>query len=352
MADLETVKIKYDGGLASTGNIHLYEYSRAQYGLARFITIVERYHRTGQVIDRVTRDKTIDMIVSAPQRGSFGLEVLVPIAIPAVEYLRDVSFEAIFSYVWAKLLPPSDTRDQMAVKLAEIELARERERTTQLVSQQTGETERLKVLEQILSRGQATTSEAISLADKALERGDPRVLTAGFAPERLISERHILISDLQREAFMERHQRTFDRLDPDDLARLTAKVRPIVGEIGLPLRRSATSVSLGDAANDNSFATIDRDRLSQINQRRINSEVFDITGIVRSYDRYNGRGKIDTTDFDRQMSFVVEPSERSRLRDQILSAMRMREVTLHCSAYVDPAGKITSLILRDMTLER
>jgi hypothetical protein len=171
----ETVKLTFNGGLASGGHIHLYEYSRSQYGFSRFITTVEQFRRTGGVIDRVTSGRTIDMIVSAPERGSFELSVVVPVLKATADALAGTSFKALFSYAWAKLLPAGDKKGQLAIDLAKIELERERERAKLLGSRDQSETDRLRLLSQIIKRQDATTTQLITLLSKAIDDPDDKI---------------------------------------------------------------------------------------------------------------------------------------------------------------------------------
>jgi hypothetical protein len=346
VADFESVRLKFDGGIAAGGRIYLYEYSRSQYGLSRFITITEQFRRTGEVIDRVTASKAIDLIVAVPERGSFLLDVLVPTLTPVASELVQVPFKSLFAYIWARLLPHNEKRDAMAVELARIELAREQERTRQLDAAQTGETERLRILREIIRDQSATTQQALDLVDRALQRPDQAMARAGYEPEQLIQERQLIAADLVREKTLEETERQVEKLDPKRVNQLTNKLRPMVSEIGLPLRSSAAQASIGDAEADDAFIRLDADRLAEIGARNIDDTEFEVECNIRSYDKFTGRGKVESDEFEKTMFFLVEPHLRGELRDVILQAMRRRSVTCTFASYKDAAENITSLILR------
>jgi hypothetical protein len=331
--------------------MYLYEYSRSQYALSRFITIIEQYRRTGGVIDRVTASKTIDMVVSAPVRGSFGLEILVPAVGQVAGDIVQVSFKELFAFVWAKLLPPDEGRDKMSVELAKVELARDRERTRRAEIREGGETDRLRIFADVVKNQSATTLQALELVDRALQNGDPRTLRAGYDPEKLIREREMLAADVIRERLLGTAEKAFESSDPRSINRLASKVRPMVEEIGLPLRNSAERCVIGDADNDDAFIRLDEDRLRAVNTRDIDDNEFEVRCIIRSYDKFTGRGKVESDDFEKTMFFMVETELKKALRNKIISAMRQNYVRCQFAAYRDASDVITSLILRDVDID-
>jgi hypothetical protein len=73
LADLQQSKVSliYEGGLAATGRLHLYEFSGAVYGYSRLIQTIESYRRRGRVPERIVGESNTDIIIQAPQKGSF-----------------------------------------------------------------------------------------------------------------------------------------------------------------------------------------------------------------------------------------------------------------------------------------
>jgi hypothetical protein len=93
---------------------------------------------------------------------------------------------------------------------------------------------------------------------------------------------------------------------------------------------------------------LDATRARQLNEREVDDEEFQIRCVIRSYDKFNGRGKVESKNFDKTMYFIVEPDLRAEMRDRILEAMAQNYVTCVVAAYRDQSGEITSLILRDI----
>jgi hypothetical protein len=347
MGESFLLRTKFDGGIAASGSMHLYEYSRSQYATARFITVIEQFRGTGEVIDKVTAQRTIDIIVSAPSQGSFLETLWIPVATETAKAAAGVSFKSLFAYVWAKLLPPSEGREKLTETLAKIELARERERTRQ----SSQETERLKVLQAILRDQTAPLHQSLQLIDRALEAGDRRTLDAGYGPEQLINEREMIRADIRRDGVINDDVSAVSQIDSDKINRLVSKVRPMVDDMALPLRGSVERFMIGDAANDDAFIRLDRERLQRINPIYLDPNFIDVRCILRSYDKFTGRGKIEAPEFAKTMYFSVEYDRKSEMRDDVLNAMRLNRVTCRFSPYRDRFGTITSLILREVFLD-
>ena len=77
--EAEKFSVVYDGGLASEGQLHFYEYGRAAYAVAGLVATVEHFRRTGHVASRISSRSYVDVIINAPERGSFPIDILIPL---------------------------------------------------------------------------------------------------------------------------------------------------------------------------------------------------------------------------------------------------------------------------------
>src|SRR5712691_7079848 len=92
-SEAEIISLVYDGGLAATGQLHFYEYGRAVYAFARLIATVEHFRRTGRVARKIGRQSYVNIIIRAPERGSFPVDIIIPIAMEAVQHLPGVPLQ-------------------------------------------------------------------------------------------------------------------------------------------------------------------------------------------------------------------------------------------------------------------
>lgn len=88
--------------------------------------------------------------------------------------------------------------------------------------------------------------------------------------------------------------------------------------------------------------------ITAIQDKTSETDVNQIIGRIKGYDRDGGVGKIESNELPRVLNFIVPRGDRSRLLDSILEAMRRNEVLIICRRIVDKSGLPTSLILIDV----
>lgn len=356
MAEAELIRVKFDGGLASTGSLHFYEYSRSQYATARFIATIENFRRTGRVAERITVQSNVDIIVKTPQKGSFVEDLLVPAAQQGIAALISAPLSSLISYVWHLLAPRSDktemvVNDLAKIRIAEIEAEAAQGARNADVEKERERTRQLETLRTILSEERATTTQALDLLRWALESPNTAIPRAGITRENLLKSRVEIKAEQQRESEFSEHLEQLEAVDEDTINKLTSRLRPMVPEMALPLRRSADRMSLSHGDASTAYAHLDEDVVRAIQTRSTEETVVEVVGHVRSYDRDNGVGKINSDDLHRTLNFVVPVADRRRLRDSILNAMRLDKVKLLCRRVVDDSGLPTSLILIEVDTE-
>lgn len=342
----EKLVIKFHGKISDEGKLHFYEYSRSQYATARFISTIEHFRRTGKVPERITRVSYIDILVESPRRGSFIETIIVPAVQQGLSVAVSLPLSTLIAYVWSIFGTRRPAVDSTLTDLAAVRL---REKQIQLQIEQE-RSKQFETLANIAEGGQATTTRAIELVDWALKSGGPAI--AAISPERetLLDIRQELGAELDRDRELSNHRATLINLDEERVKRLTSKVRPLVKEMALPIRRSAERMSLTDGNKGRQIAFINEQIAAEIGGKDIEDAETHITGLVRSYDRTTGRGRFSSPELMRPVSFVVTFSDQKRLRDQILEAMRHDEVVLVGQRIIDKDGTPTSLILNDVIL--
>ncbi|MFN3496817.1 MAG: hypothetical protein ACK40A_00290 [Pannonibacter indicus] len=350
MSDAELIRVKFDGGLASTGQLHFYEYSRSQYATARFVATIEHFRRTGRVAERITVNSNIDIIINTPKRGSFVEDLFVPALQQGMAAVISTPLSSLISYVWHLIAPRSEKTDSLIDSLAKIRLAeiqaeiqkasldvdiqKERERTEQLNS-----------LRGIISDERATTKQALELLKWAIESSNMAIQRSGINTENLIKSKVEIEAEQQREGEFKEHIEQLENVGEDSINKLTSRIRPMITEMALPLRRSADRISLSHGEAKTAYAHLDDEVVKAIQKRKTEEVIVEVIGHVKSYDRDNGIGKIISDQLHRTLNFVVPIADRRRLRESILEAMRIDKVKLLCRRVIDDSGLPTSLIL-------
>jgi hypothetical protein len=140
------------------------------------------------------------------------------------------------------------------------------------------------------------------------------------------------------------------QIDESTMNALTSRLRPMIPEVTLPLRRSAKKMYLSSSTSDKPFIFIDQKIVKAMTEKSSEEELTAIPGRVKSYDRDARIGKFVSAELPRILNFVVPLSERDRLRDPILEAMKRNVVILQCRKVMDQSGMPTSLVLLDVIL--
>jgi len=346
MAKETNLTLVYDGGLAASGTLHFYEYSRASYAFARLVTTIEVFRRTDRVPQRVTTNNYVDILVKAPEKGSFPIDIIVPLAAEISKHsgaLSNIPLSVIFKYVIQIVKGVLPSSEKATIEVAKLRLEEEKERTKQ--SKQ--ETARMQELRKIVEAGQATTQQALNLLQDALKDDNFR-RRKGIRRSNL----EAAIANYEEQAALEEdiaeHKKSLEKIDNSKLIRLAAKVRPQIEEIGIPLRRSATVMKFKDRSGG-ADASFDRDSIAYINDREIDDTESEVEARIFAYDRDTGYGKCDISDlYLSRLPFFVPLDLRSRLRRKILDAIDQDAVLARIKFIRNRDKTVTSAILLDV----
>lgn len=335
---LEHVLLRFDGGIASGGHMHLYEYSRAQYGFARILTTIEQFRRSGKVIDKVSKNQKVTLIVSAPEKGSFELDIKIAVRDASETYLSGIPFELLLSVVLDRLIPKGEEYSNLVSRLAKIQVAEKPE-----------DVEWLKTLTQISDGGVAQAEDALRVVRHALNSSNPAIGRAEIDPDDIRRAQLFLESDVKREEIIDKYHGLAGKIDYSELDKLVAKVRPIFSEVAVPFSSSATNLTIGRGKNKDKYYRLDGERLDFIKSRVLDETEVELRVRIKSYDRETGTGRMRSDNFVGVKSFQVDPDVRGEVQPEIIRAMNRRDVTLGCARYTDKNGIVTSYVVRSIS---
>lgn len=345
----EKLSLVFDGKLASTGELHFYEYSRASYGFARFISTIETFRRTGRVPKRIVAGSNIDLIIKAPNQGSFPIDIIAPIATSVGTELASIPLKILVEYVMHSVQRLLPKQENAVLKAAEIHLEYERERTAQVTAQQGGETARLDAIARMVADQNVTTRAALDLIAQTQARNSSayEVLEEAVGDVADLKDR-LTLMEKREESFRE-YRSELENVEDERMLRLTSKVRPQIAEMALPLRKSASYMAVTTGDSRVVSARLNKDEAQDINSRRLTDEVANQDVRLAAYDRDTGVGKLDLIDLSlKRVSFSVPPASRSRLRSKIADAIDRESVPASFRIFKDRSDQITSVVLEDI----
>lgn len=334
----EKIEVKYTGRLADSGRLFFYEYSRSQYATARLVATIENFRRTGEVAQRISANIQADILVEAPERGSFTEKLLVLVQEGAATAIS-AQFSALLALAWNAILPRSEKTDSDVLTIANIMLQEEKETTAQF-----------REMRKIVESGNATTQQALGLVAHALQSSNPAFGRSDLTGRRLGEMQDELLSEHQRNQDIGGARAALEQVDSRKLVTLSSRLRSIVPDIAKPLEKSADEVLI--SANDSRAPTIriNKSTVREISEKLIEEDVVEMKVRLRSYDRDRGIGKVSSPSLPRQLNILVPPEKMRVVRDSILEAMRREEVMISCRIVLDRSGLPTSLILEGISL--
>jgi hypothetical protein len=330
------VTLTYDGGIATGGRMLLYEYGRSQYAFSRILTTVERYRRSREILERVTPSKRVDLVVSAPKKGSFKLDVEVDTPVKD----NTPSFDALFALVLDRLIPPGEEFVDLVKSLAKIRLAEIRDDNI------TGKEPLERQIRQIELAATGETYDvatAYALVRWARRSPNRAIARAEWSQEELERAEKLLASDMKRKQLVDHHKGNVDGADIDKLA---GRVRPIFKELAVPLGKSAEVINIGDDGDKASLYRFDQRRLRAINERLLDEEEVELTVKIKNFDVESSTGSFRSDEFKGVRRFSLDPTNKDDIQSEIILGMEQGSIDLLCAVYTDANGIVSSYLVR------
>lgn len=350
------LSVVYDGGIAAEGQLDFYEYSRAAYGFSRLVSTIEVYRRTGRVPQKITQKMKIDLLIRAPEKGSFPIDILAPIIASSGTIsgvLSQIPLDVFLKFLLQTvktLLPSSSDR---IVAIAQIELEREKQRTAQSKE----ETKRAAEMRKIVESGNATTQAALDLLKRQIDKPDTALLELNENVASLTSLHAELKEILDRDESLAEYGSVFERIPRKEIAALTKKVRPQIAELGVPLGKSATVVKITQGRKRSVIAAFDQRKIQDIQSRELDEDEINVGIRVIYYDRDGGYGRCDIynslSDGDaelKKISFSVAASRKNSLRTSLLVAEDLGVVPATVRYFRDKDANITSVLVEEISI--
>ena len=215
------LSIVYDGSRARHGEMYFYEFSRAAYGASRLVTTIEVFRRSGRVAQRISRKNYVPLIIKAPERGSFPLDIIIPVAVQTAQAIKeyDIPVGDFIKYIIHLLKRTLPKDESTIIELAKLELKREQQKTAQ--SRQ--ETARLEEVRRIVESGNAGTAAAIDVLKKSIASGDRRIEATHSEMTRILQD---LREQQKRQTGIEEYSEQLEAIGEEKLLQLVNKARP------------------------------------------------------------------------------------------------------------------------------
>ena len=298
---MDVLQFHFEGGLADHNRMDFYETARFQYAAARLSVKLDQFRRTGRFSRRVTSASKTNIDLHPFERGSFNLKVSSEFQADE-QYHVAVPLTTLWAYIIERVFQPTETS-------AAFDLIDDNALRAEFF--------------QLVDRNTFETSAAIDLLRSQMD-----TVLGLSAPENELLDR--LISEAERRAYLKSHRELLSQISPEEDAALVTMATPLLGELAVPLRRSAKIVTIKtiDDFGERSVLSANRQMISDLESIVVDSTVNTIDVDIVQYNKETGWGKFRNDYWEGISSFSVPADRKDDLKYNLLHAMRENMVNV------------------------
>lgn len=315
----DRLNFRFRGQLASGAQMNFYEAARFQYASARLLLKLSQFREKGNFSSRITSDNQRDIRLEATQAGSFIFDIM-PLATLVAPVLLEVPLSAMLSYVIERVFKPAD--------------------------------------DEVMKQALSNDAKAIDILGKAMDRGSDatRDILDHLREERALVEKlsedkaalyERLLAESSRRSFLEGRASAFANVSPQQEAKLITMAAPLIKEMGVPLRKSASRLDIVKSTGHVSqpIASIDESMTDEIELAVVDDEITPLLINIVQYNKETGWGKFRSADFNGLASFSVPSDRKPVLQGALLDSMDNKETYVQSYYVRSKAGVPLRIII-------
>lgn len=295
----EEIDFTFFGALSDSHTLDFYEAGRFQYGAARLMVKLDQFRRTGRFSSRITYDNNTRILLRTQEEGSFIIATLAPAAAAIGEAFVQAPISLMWAYVADRVLKRA-TNDDLRTSL---------------------ETQGglLQSFDANIAGRDEHQRRTLDLLTERVDRGDALTDANQMLYERLLAE-------TQRSAYLQGEADVLRRISPEQDAKLVSMATPLLKDMGVTMRSSASALRV--AANENdvprTIMFLNRQMASEVDTSIIDDVTTLILVRIIQYNTETGWGKLRTQESEGLLSFNVPSDRKGGLQAELLSAMNRR----------------------------
>lgn len=319
----EEIQFIFDGKLAAGSRMDFYELARFQYSASRLLVKLDNFRRTGRFPRRITHENEHRLIIKPFREGSFGLDILAPVVMEGARLAYEVPISTLFGYVVERVFKPADDD---AVKAA---LSTQNRLIEAFTANVEGRDE--------------TVSDTLDLLRGEIEAGRALNQTNRDLFDRLNAE-------TERRAYLQGQTDQLRRINREDDAELVTMAAPLLKEMNVPLRDSASNVTVRTRREGRTtnllYAT--KKMADEVETAIVDRNQTTIDINVVQYNKETGWGKFRNDEWDGLSSFNIPADINESLKESMVQAMNQDFVEVDCYFVRSPARVPLRIIVFDV----
>jgi hypothetical protein len=318
----EEIDFRFSGALSDRHALDFYEAGRFQYGAARLMVKLDQFRRTGRFSSRITYDNNTRILLLTHEDGSFLISTVVPFLQAGGDAFLQANIGLLWSYVADRVLKRASS-DNLREALAT-------------------QRDLIQAFDANIAQQGEQNSRTLDLLEDRIARTDDLTDENQKLHERLLAER-------DRSAYLEGQADLLDRINAEQDARLVSMASPLLKDMGVALRTSASTLQV--IANDNNgirrnIIFMNRRMAQDVDLERVDDQATLILVRIIQYNTETGWGKLRTREHQGLLSFNVPSDVKVRLQAAILREMNRQDSYIECQFVRTPQGILQRAIVR------
>jgi hypothetical protein len=296
-----------------------YEAARFQYAAARLMVKLAQFRTTGSFVKKITNKSNYGVLLESQKDGSYNINVSSPEPEPEEKKFADLSMADMLSYISERIVEKGD----------ESKIIDAVRSSRKVGSEDAGYVD--------------TFAEADAVVNELADRGalDELSTVARDAVERRVAE-------IDRHDRLELRRAEIAKIDGAREQKLISMSAPLVSEMAIALRRSASTLRIVAPDNERrqSVLYLNREMAQEIEAAKVDNEITPILCDIVQYNKESGWGRIRLQNVvNPVVSFSIPSDLKASLQKMLLDQMHKNKVYVQAYFVRDKANVPVRLIV-------
>ncbi|RYF39426.1 MAG: hypothetical protein EOO38_23305 [Cytophagaceae bacterium] len=317
----EKLVFHFEGALSDEHQMNFYEAARFQYAAARLMVKLAQFRATGSFVKNITYKSNFGILLESQNDGSFNINTSSPTPEEGDKKFADLSMADLLAYISERLVEKGDE----AALIASVNARRK-----------------------VVGSKADAIAETLADADAVVSAiaADPEARNALGPDARDAVERRI--AEIDREDRLVVRRAEISKIDAPREQKLISMSAPLVSEMAISLRRSASTLRVvaPDEDRRQSVLYLNKRMAQEIETAKVDREITPILCDIVQYNKESGWGKVRLENSaDPIVSFSIPSDLKSSLQGLLMDQMKKDKVYVQAYFVRDKANVPTRLIV-------
>ncbi|HQS69645.1 MULTISPECIES: hypothetical protein [unclassified Novosphingobium] len=319
----EEISFTFDGKIAAQNKMDFYESARFQYSASRLLVKLDNFRKNGSFPKKITYKNTPDILILPTRRGSYGIDIIAPLVATVGPMVIEAPISAMLSYVIDRVFKSADDDTIREVLATQRELIQTFDRA--IAGRDNTIDRTLDMLREHVEQERELNSEVRRLQDR-------------------------IIADQDRRIQLAEHRMAFRQIDQEQEAELITMAAPLLKEMNVPLRRSASKVDIQRRSGDRTrnILAADKAMADAVETAVLDRRLTTIDINVVQFNKQSGWGKFENEEWEGLPTFSIPGDWLDDIKETVVNSMKEDVVEVDCYFVRSAAGVPQRIIIVDI----